>query len=82
MEAITPQLQCVIDYLQKQYEPTTNYTEAVVRMSTDELFYKLNLFFPVDGFTPGLLFTWLNDLGYSYQESGLIKPEWLLKKRM
>jgi hypothetical protein len=82
MEAITPQLQSIIDYLQKQYEPTNNYTDAAIRMSTGELHEKLNLFFPVDGFTPAVLFTWLNDLGYTYQESGLIKPEWLLKKRM
>ena len=82
METVPPPLDAIINYLQQNYQPCHSYTDADVRISTDELHEKLQAFFPLEGFTPAILFTWLIDMEYKYEESGHIKPEWLLKRKV
>jgi hypothetical protein len=79
-EPLTADLQGIFDHLRSNYVPAYNYVEASMRLNTQELYDKFLLMFPVEGFTPTLLFGWMRELGYQYQDSGNLNIEWMLKK--
>ena len=75
-KTVKPALQFLID----NYVPASGYLEASMRISTHELYDKLQEQFPSPELTPALILDWMNDLGYKYQDSGNMRAEWLLKK--
>lgn len=79
-DSTSPTLEAAKDFIRFNYTPVDDYKEATLRVTTLELFEKLFSTFPAEGFTSELLFTWLNELGFSYMDGGNIRLEWLMKK--
>ncbi len=74
-------MQGILTHLQLNYMPARDYIDADLRMNTQELYEKLYLMFPIDGFTATQLYTWLHDLHFQYADSGKMNIEWLIKHR-
>ena len=78
---LPPEIEPVLEYLKNNYQPVSDYTKADIRMPTNVLLEHLQAFFPIPELSATTLFHVLFQLGYGYQESGILAPEWLLQRK-
>jgi hypothetical protein len=68
-------------YISSNYIPCSNYMDADVKMSLNELFFELSESFPMMDYTREMLFNYLNKSGFITMEPAPFHIEWLLKRK-
>lgn len=79
MENLDEDQQAVADYIALTYEPAPSPGDADLRISTKELFIKIDKGFPAV-FTPDELVSLMNQNKFTFWDNDL-EFEWLLKRK-
>lgn len=72
-------------FLLSHYKPAINFNPSganILYKSTQELWLMLQALYPNESlYTPADVATWMNDAGFSFQDMGDFKLEWVLEKQ-
>lgn len=67
-------------FLKLRYQPVAEPSHKTLLLSTEQITLKIRSLYPSEEITPLLIADWLNELGFSFTDTGNMQLEWMLEE--